>query len=976
MRKNENRLVPGPIVYWGDIVGNINDQEDLIEYIRTHGGGGSSEAVWGSITGEITDQGDLTDYVSTALSGYATEDWVTAQSYLVESDLSQYATRQWVTSRDYATETYVDEKTVQYDNTIEIGDSDIEDSVDVLKREVDEDGLTKQLVLGYKVIDDGVYDTIVLNDGHGSGELRLGRQEMSVEVDSGTGERTIVKGEFRPYYEIEDGLTPVTSEENEMTELAGDLKYIPYDKDDCSRILVGLNTSEYGWTGLMVNDEGQAGLYTCNIETDAETQEPVLVDDFFPYLTEGDFKTVNGQSIVGDGDITVSGGLTPEQEEAIAPLEETSAGSLYTMVLQKYVGQLISSEGPIYSDWNSKIYNVDGDVYLKTGYDLFKWNPDTFEFDYFKYINDYSNGYPIWKDNSGRWYNGVYQEMDIENGTLTDVTLNCTNYTFSGNIDSIWKGQYGIYHLRSSQKFDEDNQRFDSWTVTIDSPWDLGTIGSCFGLRSVEYDGHIIATYGPDMFELNEYEDHVEISYVDDPYFPLEIDSNTINGRFLFNISGDLFYLYSGNSYKLVNGDWERIECILGYSGFHFTYLEGHGVIVGDLLIGFSDTFNEGRYDILTVTEDISKTYWAPTKQFAVDLSSNQTIGGEKRFSSVIAGVVSRLTELNCNDRSTFYLNKNQTRADSIKIDVDGEFSVNNKDIATVDECILNSTILPYGSKYVDVYDTHGNYNPYHTNWWTTHTGRLFYGSDMEFDGTQLNYLSTAVVTGYFDASYVVKTENNTFYNYGGNTYLWDDANSAFTLIASNCPGSSQWDIWPCGGDTLRYFGTHKLVNNGGTWSWENDQLQTYYGGMAYEVDGDVFVLDLNGDNVYMYDESTKTYTSSGHYHNWSSYSFSAFGEIFYIYNGDQIWKINFSELGGSDYYVDEKTSIPVGEFDFFYGSYGDYLYFFREYSKLAYCYDAQYELPEVPATNGTYVLQAYRDGDEITYEWVAQPGQ
>ncbi len=111
---NSYKLTPAITATWGDITGNVSNQEDLVEYISTHGGG---NAAWGSISGNISDQSDL----MSTLGSYATESWVSSQQfvteswvseqgYLVSDDLSQYATRQWVTGRGYATESWVSEQ--------------------------------------------------------------------------------------------------------------------------------------------------------------------------------------------------------------------------------------------------------------------------------------------------------------------------------------------------------------------------------------------------------------------------------------------------------------------------------------------------------------------------------------------------------------------------------------------------------------------------------------------------------------------------------------------------------------------------------------------------------------------------------------------------------------------------------------------------------------------------------------------------
>ena len=110
MNKNHNRLVPGAVVYWGDIVGDLSDQKDLVEYVSTHGGGSATaEAVWGSISGNLSDQADL----MSKLGEYATESWT--EEYIArwgfgsdnkvirEEDISEYgfATQSWVEGQGY-----------------------------------------------------------------------------------------------------------------------------------------------------------------------------------------------------------------------------------------------------------------------------------------------------------------------------------------------------------------------------------------------------------------------------------------------------------------------------------------------------------------------------------------------------------------------------------------------------------------------------------------------------------------------------------------------------------------------------------------------------------------------------------------------------------------------------------------------------------------------------------------------------------
>lgn len=142
---------PVVVATWGGIKGDIENQQDLVDYVAAHGGGG---AEWGSITGILSDQTDLMSYMSSfatmswveaqgyltehqSLEGYATESWVNSQGYLVQSDLSQYATRQWVTGRGYitsealtgyATESWVSDSYATFD--------DLSDTVDKISETI------------------------------------------------------------------------------------------------------------------------------------------------------------------------------------------------------------------------------------------------------------------------------------------------------------------------------------------------------------------------------------------------------------------------------------------------------------------------------------------------------------------------------------------------------------------------------------------------------------------------------------------------------------------------------------------------------------------------------------------------------------------------------------------------------------------------------------------------------------------------
>ena len=99
---NKNKLIPATeiISYWGEIKGDISKQTDLVELTTD---------LDTSIKGWVESKGYVT--AETLAEGIATESWVTSQGYLTEhQDLSDYALKTEIPSLNgYATESWVEE---------------------------------------------------------------------------------------------------------------------------------------------------------------------------------------------------------------------------------------------------------------------------------------------------------------------------------------------------------------------------------------------------------------------------------------------------------------------------------------------------------------------------------------------------------------------------------------------------------------------------------------------------------------------------------------------------------------------------------------------------------------------------------------------------------------------------------------------------------------------------------------------------
>lgn len=98
----------------GDLSDSVSDLDTRVTDLEQGGVGGGS---WGNITGDITDQQDLMyefDLDRKRLSdledgtvvptGTATESWVQNQGYITSTDLSGYATESWVQQQGYLTQ--------------------------------------------------------------------------------------------------------------------------------------------------------------------------------------------------------------------------------------------------------------------------------------------------------------------------------------------------------------------------------------------------------------------------------------------------------------------------------------------------------------------------------------------------------------------------------------------------------------------------------------------------------------------------------------------------------------------------------------------------------------------------------------------------------------------------------------------------------------------------------------------------------
>ena len=700
------------------------------------------------------------------------------------------------------------------------------------------------------------------------------------------------------------------------------------------------------------------------------------------YLTSTSLKTINEQSLVGEGDIEI-GGLTPEQEEAIEPLEETSGGVLYTCELAPLTSKYMINDIQN-TEYNINIYNVGDDVYYNVyGQYLYKWNFDKLTFEK---LCDFNGGYsPIWKDNSGRLYCGnTIQITDENTGTTESVDLNASEYYYQYNNDNIVHGQYGIYLIYSDccKKFDEEDQEFQEYTINFPESF---SSAAEFTTRLRDYEGHLVSVESDGyMYELVESEDHLDIVKVNNPYFPVYVNGSLID-MFLFHKCGGMYYyLDDDNHYKLSSGSWGSISINRpGWADMRFTY---GGVDTPHYLIGYEAYSEEGNICITNPgSTSFKQTYWSEVKNVAVDISSSQIISGTKNFNNItVQGLqVGSLSPLYY---ESFVIGDAETTMTVYSKSIDAHTTsgialLDNHNIATTDKCILNVSIDdvgPYFEVAVDEY-TYSNrayyfkaYNEYYNR---EYIYRNSNGSWYQFDGS-------SYVQVYFDVSpdsgeHVFTTADGwTIYIPEFNDgHVWDPATAEFNEANTFTNEFDTSQIW-IAGNCLRYMDTYLLDNLGdGEFEWVEDSLSNWPGsGKSVKCGNNIYYFCEDG-YVYQYTESNKTFIQLGAWLNDYIYNIFSFGTRLFFKFGGKVYEFLYNNAG---------TQNPMYRVTTIYSSTDNCQYFCElkdsynhnhlytvKDNKLGYVYDKTETVPAVPASNGTYVLQAVRLGDQITYSWV-----
>lgn len=547
------------------------------------------------------------------------------------------------------------------------------------------------------------------------------------------------------------------------------------------------------------------------------------------------------------------GSLTPEQEEAIEKLVNANEGVLYTNLIKSldYYNDFFPVNSCIGKISNEHL--TPGEAYfISCNSGLYKFNYEALTFDEISDMTNHLNSnYPVWKDNSGRYYNDNSQ-IDIETGDQIKVVDGIAgvvqNYGYSTTLFRFGNEILNI-STGNLKRFNESTQTFDDMNFTSINQFPNPEI-------IMYYEGDIIApTYGLRLVKVDDNTYNWK-SYIT----PFETELPTgyaFNGLDNIHYVEGVGYVFASrndayNLYKLVDGHWETMEMHSVNGSVNGGNFETTALI-GSLIIGnYSNSIT-----LVNAGNDYKTTAWTTATDKFVDLKSEQDIKGIKKFDHIQSGILltdtinSRFNDLNISASNKLKISTN----DSGRVDFNTNRLVKQGvDIATLNDTICNTETKYIGPDYKQVQLENDICTSYR-NIVVLHNGRIFsfnYSESYEFVGNTwrtvdfglgFNYLEsyrTFKITS--DKVYFVSIDNGNVYEFTGDEF-----------IQKTSDGSSSYSSVIPLGDTLYDISTSKKLNTT-TWEWENVNTINNVGGesLNYKViNGNTYSFYSNVINKY-----------------------------------------------------------------------------------------------------------------------------
>lgn len=662
-------------------------------------------------------------------------------------------------------------------------------------------------------------------------------------------------------------------------------------------------------------------------------------------------------------------GYLSEEDPVIAPLLEQELVMEGNTAQFKDVGIRQDSDR-----LDGFVYEIGGDIYyngLDNGqYKLFKFNKEN---NLFKFVCDSPTPDPMWEDNSGNVHIGNTWLIDLSTGIFTNTELG-GNFTYNYNRSNIVKIGDLIYMIDTYNSiayiFDEGNQTFSNYSVSCNCDYEN------WYQRQLNFNGHIVYVRSGNMYELVPYFENEGDTYptrldcvqLSVPYYPV-LGEGLPTSSYVAK-ANDVWY-YLGKSDHTIyyldeqQNQWVQIQ--------DFTVPDSYTISLNGAYANDDYIFGFGYNDL----NKLLIWYFGESQyeyQFLVDIDEKI----EEVENKIPADVATQSWV--------------QSQGYALTNDI---VLLQNQIVQKADksDCILNKTITaPYGPHFT-IYPNAWATSANHWNYWTTPSGRAFctdqYNRIKEFINDSWVTVSMSIVP---DGSNIYNTGTNLFYLDADQqlTYLWDDTNSDWTSICSTPANPWNGEILITTDDTLRCDDGTKLTYNNGVWSWEQSPMTDQFkGGGCILVNSTVYVVSLSPESLgeewnylYTYDESTTTYTALGpvssiYFNNYSVNLFTVNGELLYTGHSSIDWEQPAVWKWDTALQSEVPTDAYCEGFNLPYLAYNNLLWTRqdaddtqnRPWGTIAAISES---VPEVPASNGTYVLKATRVGDQITYTWVS----
>lgn len=420
---NSYKLTPAITATWGDITGNVSNQEDLVEYINEHG-----TAAWGSISGNISDQSDLMStlgsyateswvssqqfateswvsdqgYLTSVPSEYATQSWVSEQGYLTSSALTGYATESWVSSQQFATESWVSSQGYLTSETLpsDIATQSWVESQGYLSTVPSEYLKNEYGEVQLNTIQTTIFCTNILGDRYG---IYLGNYGESGYVGLFT--TSWAGASYKKFLtEGDNALTP--AQESAIAPLVSKSNgYLKYHYEEYDPEMVTLNGLDYSFFG----EYAQIWVYYIN-------------------------GVAYGINFMTPEQVDVDGETEPVDRIYIYKFNEVTNKFEH---IYKY-GQ----EEPVY---------IYGDINIPA-------------------CSAVTDPHVLWTDSQGRVYFNNTHKVDLTTGEFTAWSMGGTIQTYNGLRSNIFTVNEGIFCLNTTSttegtayKFNEETQLFEEW---------------------------------------------------------------------------------------------------------------------------------------------------------------------------------------------------------------------------------------------------------------------------------------------------------------------------------------------------------------------------------------------------------------------------------------------------------------------------------------------------------------------------------